>query len=94
MTDEAAARSAARFMYRHAGRQPHTEAVANCPHCNGLFLARWALDLLGPEPEEPRPPGPPNPPRVCRHQYWDLGRCIDCLKTANQIDAERRKGPR
>ena len=26
----------------------------------------------------------------CRHRSWDMGRCIDCFKTANQIEDERR----
>jgi hypothetical protein len=64
--DVEAARSAARFVYRRATCERHTEAVANCPHCNGLFLAQWVLDLLGPEPERPSPPGPPDPPRRAR----------------------------
>lgn len=66
MRDEAAARSAANFVYQHGARQMHTEAVADCPHCNLTFLARWVLDVLGSAPETPVPPGPPDPPR--RHR--------------------------
>jgi general stress protein YciG len=32
------------------------------------------------------------PEPVCRHQYWDLGHCIDCFKTQTQIDEERARG--
>jgi hypothetical protein len=68
MKDIEAARSAAKFLHQHASRQPHTEAVANCPHCNGMFLARWVLDVLGPEPAREKPPGPPDPPRRAQEQ--------------------------
>lgn len=41
-----AARSSARFLLKASATFPHTEAVADCPHCNALFLARWALATL------------------------------------------------
>lgn len=78
MNNAAAARSAAKALLKHAPRVGHTEAVNDCVQCNALFLARWALETLGPEPEREPPPGPRNPP--CRHPYSDLGRCIDCGK--------------
>lgn len=62
ISDEAA-RSAARFARNLGARQQHTEAVADCPHCNLTFVAQWVLDMLGPEPAQPKPPGPPDPPR-------------------------------
>lgn len=61
--DHEAARSAATFVIGHAVRQRHTEAVADCPHCNMTFLASWVLERLGPEPTRAMPPGPPDPPR-------------------------------
>ena len=41
-----AIRSAARFVHELAKRSRHTEAVADCPHCNLSFLAIWAENLL------------------------------------------------
>lgn len=59
-----AARSAARFAARYAHRLGHTEAVADCPHCNLGFLAAWVHDVLGPQPESTPPPGPADPPNA------------------------------
>lgn len=61
LPDSAAARSAAVML--NSARLSHSEAVADCLHCNARFLAGWALKLLGPEPERVPPPGPPDPPR-------------------------------
>jgi hypothetical protein len=41
-----AARSAARFLLTRARYLRHSEAVADCLHCNVLFLAKWALATL------------------------------------------------
>lgn len=61
---EAAARSAAQFLRTAGPRLPHSEAVADCLHCNVQFLAEWALELLGrPEPPANQVPGPPDPPK-------------------------------
>jgi hypothetical protein len=27
---------------------------------------------------------------TCSHQYWDLGRCIKCMRTQDEIDKERQ----
>jgi len=63
MKEEAAARSAARFLLDYAYGLRHTEAVADCPHCNVSYLADWVLRTLGPEPPRKPIPGPPDPPR-------------------------------
>lgn len=78
LKDAPAVRSAAKALLKHSHRLGHTEAVSDCLHCNALFLARWTLSALGPEPEREQPPGPADPP--CRHMYADLGFCIDCGK--------------
>lgn len=54
----------------NARRYPHTEAVADCPHCNARFLAEWALEVLGPKPDTPPPPGPADPPRPAKQTQW------------------------
>jgi hypothetical protein len=61
--DVAAVRSAAQFVKTIAQTFRHTEAVADCPHCNLTFLADRVLEVLGPEPVRIAPPGPPNPPK-------------------------------
>jgi hypothetical protein len=61
--DASAVRSAAQFVKTIARTFRHTEAVADCPHCNLTFLADRALEALGPEPVRAAPPGPPDPPR-------------------------------
>lgn len=58
-----AARSSANFLLKQARQFPHKPAVAECLRCNLLFLADWALKVLGEEPVNDVPPGPPNPPR-------------------------------
>lgn len=42
------------------------------------------------ESASPAVRAPREPERKCSHQYWDLGHCIDCFKTQNQIDWEAR----
>ena len=53
-----AARSAAEALLWLARDFTHTEAESECPHCNALYLAKWALEVLGPAPDRSEDPQP------------------------------------